>query len=104
VRDAAIVAVADAARPTAQEHCVTSDVARALATGATAFPKSQILVDRNEARYLASVESGGKWFAISKVLLTACLARGEDAAIADVPPEALALLRLTCPGLVCSGT
>jgi hypothetical protein len=32
----------------AQEHCVTSDVNRAMVTGTTAFPKSQILSDRND--------------------------------------------------------
>jgi hypothetical protein len=28
----------------------------------------------------------GKWFGLSKVVLTACLARGLDAVIAGVPP------------------
>lgn len=54
-----------------QEHVVTSDVQWALRTGATAFPKSHLLADRQEGRYLASVEQDGKWFAVSKVLLTA---------------------------------
>ena len=53
--------------------------------GATAFPKSHFLADRQEGRYLASVEQDGKWFAVSKVLLTACLAQGRDAVIAGVP-------------------
>src|SRR4029450_6273256 len=68
----------------AQEHCVTSDLKRALATGSTAFPRSQIFSRRKEGRLLASVESEGKWFAVSKVLLTTCLCQGKDALIVDV--------------------
>ena len=49
------------------------------------FPKSHLLSDRREGRYLASVEQDGNWFAVSKVLLTACLAQGRDAVIAAVP-------------------
>ena len=81
----------------AQEHVVTSDVQWALEAGATAFPKTHLLADRREGRYLASVEQDGKWFAVSKVLLTACLAQGRDAVIAGVPDSLVDLLRLTCP-------
>ncbi len=84
----------------AQEHCVTSDVNRALATGTTAFPKSQILRDRNEGRFLASAEIDGKWFGVSKTILTEVIGRGRDALITDVPEQVLEVLRLTCSGLV----
>ena len=84
----------------AQEHVVTSDIQWALSSGATAFPKSHFLADRQEGRYLASVEQDGKWFGVSKVVLTACLARGMDAVMGDVPPSLLARLRLTCPEIV----
>ncbi len=84
----------------AQEHCVTSDLQRALASGATAFPKSQILLDRKEGRFLASAEADGKWFGVSKVLLTACICQGKDAVISDVPDQVIELLRLTCPELL----
>jgi hypothetical protein len=84
----------------AQDHCVTSDLQRALATGATAFPKGQILSDRNEGRFLASADEDGKWFGISKVLLTLCTSRGQDALVTGVPPSVVDTLRLTCPGLV----
>jgi len=84
----------------AQEHVVTSDVQWALNTGATAFPRSHLLADRQEGRYLASVEHDGKWFAVSKVVLTACLAQGRDAVISGVPASLGDLLRLTCPGIV----
>jgi hypothetical protein len=84
----------------AQEHCITSDLKRALATGSTAFPRSQILSDRKEGRFLASVEAKGKWFAVSKVLLTTSLCEGKDALITDVPAAVVEVLRLTCPELL----
>jgi hypothetical protein len=84
----------------AQEHCVTSDLQRALATGATAFPKGQIVNDRNEGRFLASAELAGQWFGISKVVLTLCTSQGKDALVTGVPPSIVDTLRLTCPGLV----
>ncbi len=84
----------------AQEHCFTSDLQGALATETIAIPKTHIEDDRNEARFLASVESRGKWFAISKVILALITSQGEDALIADVPAAAIEVLRLTCPGLL----
>ena len=84
----------------AQEHCLTSDLKRAVSTGATAFPKSQIVNDRNEGRFLASAETDGKWFGVSKIILTVCTSRGKDALITDVPAPVLDVLRLTCPGLL----
>jgi hypothetical protein len=85
---------------TAQEHLVTSDVQRALGSGSTAFPKSHLLADRKEGRYLASVEHEGKWFAISKVVLTTHLAKGDNALIVGVPMALIDRLRLTAPALV----
>jgi len=97
--------VQDGARPAgivpAQEHFVTSDFKRALASGATAFPRTQIVTDRNEGRFLASVERDGKWFAVSKVILTMCTSQGKDALVTSVPPRVIDVLRLTCPGLIC---
>lgn len=84
----------------AQEHCVTSDLQRALATGATAFPKGQIVSDRNEGRFLASAEADGKWFGISKVVLTMCTSQGKDARVTGIPPSVVDVLHLTCPGLL----
>ena len=84
----------------AQEQCVTSDFQRALSTGATAFPRGQIAIDRNEGRFLASAELDGKWFGISKVVLTLYTGQGKDALITGVPPPVADTLRLTCPGLV----
>ena len=84
----------------AQEHCLTSDVNRALSNGTTAFPKSQILADRNEGRFLASAEIDGKWFAISKTILTQVTGRGFDALIVDVPAPVIEVLKVTCPELI----
>jgi hypothetical protein len=88
----------------AQEHYVTSDIQRALANGGTAFPKSHLLSDRREGRYLASVEQGGAWFAVSKVVLTTCLSRGNDAVITDLPGALVERLRLTCPDLIAASS
>jgi hypothetical protein len=84
----------------AQEHCVTSDVNRAFDTGATAFPKSQILIDRNEGRFLASAEIDGKWLAVSKTVLTAILGQGKDALVTDVPGPVIDILTVTCGELI----
>jgi hypothetical protein len=84
----------------AQEHCLSSDVNRALVEGATAFPKSQMLSDRNEGRFLASAEIDGKWFAVSKTIVTEVIGQGLDALIVDVPEPVIDVLRVTCPELI----
>ena len=84
----------------AQEHVITSDIQWAMKTGATAFPRSHFLADRREGRYLASVEQEGQWFGVSKVVLTACLARGLDAAMTGLPPQLVSRLRLACPEIL----
>ena len=60
----------------AQEHCLTSDFTRAAATGATAFARSHLSAVREEGRFLASADSEGTWFGVSKVTLTACTSQG----------------------------
>jgi hypothetical protein len=84
----------------AEEHCFTSDMKRGLESAATAVPKSHMLNDRKEGRFLTSAESGGTWFGISKVLLTLITSQGQDALLTGVPPAAVEVLPLTCPGLV----
>jgi hypothetical protein len=84
----------------AQEQCFTSDLTRGLSVGATVRPKSHILTDRNEGRFLASSESDGKWFGISKVILTMFTSQGRDALITGVPSSVIEVLHLTCPNLV----
>jgi hypothetical protein len=84
----------------ADEHCFTSDLGRAASSSITAWPRSQMLSDRNEGRFLASVERDGKWYAVSKVILTVCTSHGRNAVIHGVPAGVVEVLRLTCPGLV----
>jgi hypothetical protein len=84
----------------AEDYCYTSNLNRALSGGTTAVPKDQMLIDRNEGRYLASAESGGEWFAVSKVILTLFTSQGKDALISGVPQQVIEVLRLTCPGLI----
>jgi hypothetical protein len=83
----------------AEAHCFTSDPKRA-SSSAAPCPKNQILTDRKEGRFLASVEADGKWFGISKVILTVLTSQGKDALITGVPSSAVDVLRLTCPGLL----
>jgi hypothetical protein len=85
---------------TAQEHCLTSDVARARHTGAPALSTSRMSSDRAEGRFLASAQVDGAWFAVSKALLTMCTSQGKDAVICDVPPGVVDVLRQTCPDLL----
>src|SRR6185436_4706737 len=62
-------AAADSPVPvaSAQEHCLTSDVARARSTGATALSADRLSADRAEGRLLACAQADGVWFGVSKV-------------------------------------
>ncbi len=84
----------------ADDYCVTSDATRARPEGVSLYPRSQLLIDRNEGRYMASVRTGDEWFGISKVILTMFTSQGTDAVITTVPDAALDVLRLTCPGIL----
>ena len=83
-----------------QEHCLTSDVARARSTGATPVPADRLLADRAEGRFLACAECDGAWFGVSKGILTICTSQGEDALITDVPGPVINLLRTVCPEIL----
>jgi len=84
----------------AQEHCLTSDVARARKSGATALPADRLVADRAEGRLLACAHSDGAWFGISKVPLTLFASQGKDALFTDVPPGVIDILRRVCPELL----
>jgi hypothetical protein len=84
----------------AQEYCFTSDLKRAVDTSATPQPKHQMMSDRNEGRFLASVETNDKWFAVSKLILSMFTSQGKEAVIRDVPPAAVEVLQLTAPAVV----
>lgn len=87
----------------AEEHCFTSDLARASSGAATVRPKGRIATDRSEGRFLASVHADGQWFAISKIILTVCTSQGKDALLTRVPRSAIDVLHLTCPELLIEG-
>lgn len=89
-----------AAIVSAQEHCLTSDVARARISAATALPADRLVADRAEGRLLACVHAEGAWFGVSKVPLTLFMSQGKDALITDVPPGVIDLLRRVCPELL----
>jgi hypothetical protein len=81
----------------AQEHCLTSDVARARETGATALPRPRLSTDRAEGRFLASIDADGELFGVSKVPLTLYTSQGKDAVMTDIPSTVIDILRLVCP-------
>ncbi|HEY6466331.1 MAG TPA: hypothetical protein VIY69_10095 [Candidatus Acidoferrales bacterium] len=82
------------------EYCFTSNTDRTSSTGWPALPITQILLDRNEGRYLASAECDGEWFAVSKFILTLFICQGTDVLLSDVPPRLIENLLVTCPGLI----
>jgi hypothetical protein len=84
----------------AQDHLVTSDIDRAHANGMMVLPKSQIVRDRQEGRFLASAVVDGHWVGLSKVLLTVLTSRGLDTTLTAVPPPLVNVLRVTCPDLI----
>lgn len=84
----------------ANEHVLTSDVQRVSMGAASFCPKDQFLEDRNEGRFLASLESDGEWVAVSKVILTLLTALGRDAVVSNVPSAMVSVLRLSCPELI----
>jgi hypothetical protein len=81
------------------DHCVTSDPSRVRPRGPEFCGEPQLIDDRNEGRFLASVRTGSGWFGISKAILTTFTSAGADVAIDEVP-DAIDVLRLTCPAVV----
>jgi hypothetical protein len=84
----------------AEDYCYREDPSRALSGSMTHVPREQIVIDRKEGRFLASAETGGEWFAVSKVIVTLFTSQGKDALISGVPGEVIELLCLTCPALI----
>ena len=59
-----------------------------------------LLSDRQEGRCLVSYQTPEGWMAISKAVLTEVLEAGRDVKIVGLPPVAVGVLKLMCPGLV----
>jgi hypothetical protein len=59
--------------------------------------------DRREGRCVVSYEADGQWVAISKSVLTKVMGQGRDALVTNVDPQAIDVLRLTCPGVTMVG-
>jgi hypothetical protein len=85
----------------ADDYRLTTDMKRAL-SGGTYRSVTEMQTDRQEGRFLASIETGGTWIGISKVLLTLVTSQGKDALMTDVPPAVVEVMHLTCPGLIVS--
>jgi hypothetical protein len=84
----------------ANEYCFTSDMSRAVASGATFQSEAEMIDSRNEGRFLASVKVDGSWFGVSKLVLTLFLAQGKHAAMTAVPEDAVDVIQLVCGGLI----
>jgi hypothetical protein len=63
------------------------------------YDEKQLLSDRREGRCIISYQTPAGWVALRKTLLTEALGAGHDATIAGVPPAAVDVLKLVCPGL-----
>jgi hypothetical protein len=83
-----------------QQFLLTSDAARAAATGATEHDRAQLVKERNEGGYLATAEVAGQWWAITKTVLTFATLQPQAVVLTDVPPVLLEPLRLACPGMI----
>jgi hypothetical protein len=68
--------------------------------GPESYDQTQLLSDRREGRCIVSYETSGGWVALRKTLLTEVLDAGRNAEIAGLPPGAVNVLKLVCPGLL----
>jgi hypothetical protein len=60
----------------------------------------QLLKERREGMFVLSYETPSGWVAITKTMLTEVLGAGRDVKIVGLPPAAVGVLTLMCPGLV----
>jgi hypothetical protein len=78
----------------------SSDMEMVAAHKADYDDEPHLLSDRREGKCLVSYQTTGGWVAISKTVLTEVLGAGRDVKITGLPPVAVGVLKLTCPGLV----
>lgn len=69
-------------------------------SGATFSPLDELLANRAEGRFLASVAADDHWVALSKNVLSLEIAQGNDVVIEGVPRALGDVLSVTCPSLV----
>jgi len=73
--------------------------ARYIASSDT-YGEKVLLTDRREGKFVVSYKTPDGWRAITKTMLTEVLGAGRDVKVAGLPPEAVEVLELLCPGLV----
>jgi hypothetical protein len=78
----------------------SSDVQIVAARKAEACDEPQLLSDRREGKCVLSYRTPGGWVAVTKSILTEVLGAGRDVKIVGLPPVAVGVLKLMCPGLV----
>jgi hypothetical protein len=78
----------------------SSDESLVAANKAEFHDEPRLLSDRREGRCLLSYKTAGGWVAIAKAVLTEILGAGRDVKIVGLPPAAVEVLMLVCPGLV----
>lgn len=78
----------------------SSDVQLVAAHKADPRDEAHLLADRREGRCLLSYKTPGGWVAITKAVLTEVLEAGRDVKIVGLPPAAVGVLTLMCPGLI----
>jgi hypothetical protein len=78
----------------------SSDMQIVAAHKADAHDEPHLLSDRREGKCVLSYKTPGGWVAITKGILTEVLGAGRDVKIVGLPPVAVGVLKLMCPGLV----
>ncbi|MGD8323743.1 MAG: hypothetical protein PVF50_05200 [Gammaproteobacteria bacterium] len=96
-------ALASEVRELPIRYIASSDEQRVAADQAEPLEQARLLRDRAEGYFLVSFETGQRWTAVRKELLTEVLGEGEDAKIAGLPSEAAGVLGLMCLGLAVPG-
>lgn len=81
-------------------YIVASDPQLVAEHKAEAKDHEDLLHCRLEGEFLVSYQTAGGWVGITKDMLTGVLGAGRDATLATVPPVAVEVLGLMCPGLV----
>jgi hypothetical protein len=78
----------------------SSDMQIVAAHKADYCDEPNLLSDRQEGKCLLSYKTPGGWVAITKAILTEVFGAGRDVKIVGLPPVAVGVLKLMCPGLV----